>query len=89
MIYLSCVVRQDQRLNELQKQQLDERRLLSPQKKQQYSLENILVFEQPCFEIKQLEFIINDPVHDENLSKFNAFQKPIVPVFSSRNFLPN
>lgn len=66
-------VRQDQRLSELQKQQTDENTVLSPQKSiKQISKRKVVVSESPCFEIKQLKFLVNDPILNNDISQFNA-----------------
>lgn len=67
------IIRQDQRMNELEKKQTDENVLLaSPQKIEKYARENVIVAEKLCFEIKQLSFVINDPLQSKNQNIFNS-----------------
>lgn len=67
------IIRQDQRINELEKKLNDENILLTPkQKTEKLGRKHVVVSEQPCFEIKQLHFIINDPVQSKNQNIFNG-----------------
>lgn len=67
------IIRQDQRLNELEKKLNDENILLTPkQKTEKLGREHVVVLEKPCFKIKQLHFIINDPVQSKNQNIFNG-----------------
>lgn len=65
-------IRQDQRINELEKKLTDENIVLAPQQKnEKLGRDNVIVFEEPCFEINQLRFVINDPLQSENQNVFN------------------
>ncbi|MCS4300092.1 MULTISPECIES: POTRA domain-containing protein, partial [Acinetobacter] len=67
------IIRQDQRINELEKKLTDENILLSPQQKvEKLSRDLVIVSEAPCFEIKQLNFVINDPLLNKNQNIFNS-----------------
>lgn len=67
------IIRQDQRLNELEKKLNDENILLTPkQKTEKLGREHVVVLEKPCFKIKQLHFIINDPIQSKNQNIFNG-----------------
>ncbi|WP_445115533.1 ShlB/FhaC/HecB family hemolysin secretion/activation protein [Acinetobacter sp. WZC-1] len=66
-------IRQDQRINELEKKLNEENNLLAPQQKsEKVSRDNVIVPEEPCFEINQLRFVINDPLQSENQNIFNS-----------------
>ncbi|KAF1011351.1 MAG: Hemolysin transporter protein ShlB [Acinetobacter bereziniae] len=67
------IIRQDQRINELEKKLTDEDILLAPQQKvEKLSRDLVVISETPCFEIKQLSFSINDPLQRENQNIFNS-----------------
>ncbi|WP_445116766.1 ShlB/FhaC/HecB family hemolysin secretion/activation protein [Acinetobacter sp. WZC-1] len=66
------VVRQDQRLNELEKQLTDGNVQLNPQQaRQKLSAENIIVTETPCFRIDRLEFVLHDPASQPGTDTFS------------------
>lgn len=64
-------VRQDQRINELEKKLADENSFLAPKKQIKIKRQDVVVSEQPCFEIKLLRFIINDPLQSKDHNIFN------------------
>jgi len=65
-------IRQDQRINELEKKLTDENILLASQQKiEKLSRDLVVISETPCFEIKQLSFVINDSLQSENSNIFN------------------
>jgi len=67
------IILQDQRINELEKKLTDENILLAPQQKiEKLSRDLVIVSEVPCFEIKQLNFVINDTLQRENQNIFNS-----------------
>ncbi|MCW2251305.1 MULTISPECIES: ShlB/FhaC/HecB family hemolysin secretion/activation protein [unclassified Acinetobacter] len=67
------IIRQDQRLNELEKKLNNENILVAPQQKiEKLGRDHVVVTETPCFEIKQLQFIINDPLQSKNQNIFNG-----------------
>jgi hemolysin activation/secretion protein len=68
------IIRQDQRSNELEKKLSNENILVAPQQKiEMLSREHVVVVaETPSFEIKQLQFIINDPLQRKNQNIFNG-----------------
>ncbi|WP_312971124.1 ShlB/FhaC/HecB family hemolysin secretion/activation protein [Acinetobacter gerneri] len=65
--------RQDQRINDLEKQLLNDSIMLHPQQKkiEKIALQDLIVSENPCFEIKQLKFIVNDALVSQDYDKFN------------------
>jgi hemolysin activation/secretion protein len=65
------IVRQEQRLNELQKQSSYENSTISPKIKESNNKTKIIVNEDSCFKINQLKFIIDDPLEETNQKKFN------------------
>ncbi|ENU57080.1 hypothetical protein F981_04215 [Acinetobacter guillouiae CIP 63.46] len=69
------IIRQDQRINELEKKLADENILLAPQQKiEKLGRDLVIVPETPCFEIKQLSFVINDPLQSKNQNIFNGLR---------------
>lgn len=67
------IIRQDQRINELENKLNDENILLVPKQKiEKLSQDHVVVSEIPCFEIKQLSFIVNDPLKSKNQNIFNG-----------------
>lgn len=66
-------IRQDQRIHELEKNLNNhDNTQLAPQQKNKHLTRNrVIVSESPCFEIKQIQFIINDPIQNKKQNIFN------------------
>lgn len=69
----SETIRQDQRIQELEKNLNDNDNVqLVPQQKSEHLTRNsVIVSESPCFVIKQIKFIINDPIQTNKQTIFN------------------
>lgn len=65
-------IRQEQRINELEKHlNTEENAFKSQIKLGKISIDNLIVPEKPCFKINQIKFIVNDPLQKKDQSEFN------------------
>lgn len=77
------IIRQQQRLDQLQKQLQNEQFQLVPKQQIDYLLtKNVIIEEQPCFSIQKIKFIVNDPKQNLDQSQFGfLFQSLNKPNF--------
>ena len=66
------VIRQQQRLDQLQNKLLNEQFQLGPKKQEiDFVDTNLIVQEESCFSIRHIKFIVNDPLLDLDQAQFN------------------